>query len=60
MEMEVRPVEVDLQEDVKIGQGAVGSYEKAPPEPRVDSPNPWFVRCRIHGFSDRNLGIFSN
>jgi hypothetical protein len=30
MEMEVRPVEADLQEDVKIGQGAVGSYEKAP------------------------------
>jgi hypothetical protein len=25
---------------VKIGQGAVGSYEKAPPEHRVDSPNP--------------------
>ncbi len=40
MEMEIRPVEADLQEDVKIGQGAVGSYEKAPPEHRVDSPNP--------------------
>jgi len=40
MEMEVRPVEADLQEDVKIGQGAVGSYEKAPPEHRVDPPNP--------------------
>ena len=25
MEMEVRPVEADLQDDVKIGQGAVGS-----------------------------------
>ena len=32
MEMEVRPVEADLQDDVKIGQGAVRSYEKAPPE----------------------------
>jgi Tn3 transposase DDE domain len=31
MEMEVRPVKADLQEDVKIGQGAVGSYEKATP-----------------------------
>src|SRR5260221_14144175 len=40
MEMEVRPVEADLQEDVKIGQGAFGSYEKAPPEHRVDPPNP--------------------
>ena len=40
MEMEVRPVEADLQEDVKIGQGAVGSYQKAPPEHRVDPPNP--------------------
>ena len=40
MEMEVRLVEADLQEDVKIGQGAVGSYEKAPPEHRVDPPNP--------------------
>ena len=40
MEMEVRPIEADLQEDVKIGQGAVGSYEKAPPEHRVDPPNP--------------------
>ena len=40
MEMEVRPVEADLQDDVKIGQGTVGSYEKAPPEHRVDPPNP--------------------
>jgi hypothetical protein len=40
MEMEVRPVEADLQDDVKIGQGAVGSYEKATPEHRVDPPNP--------------------
>ena len=40
MEMEVRSVEADLQDDVKIGQGAVGSYEKAPPEHRVDLPNP--------------------
>src|SRR5260370_37149408 len=40
MEMEVRPVEADLQEDVKIGQGAFGSYEKAPPEHRVDPPKP--------------------
>jgi hypothetical protein len=27
MEMEVRPVEADLQDDVKIDQSAVGSYE---------------------------------
>jgi len=40
MEMEVRLVEADLQEDVKIGQGAVGSYEKAPPEHRVNPANP--------------------
>jgi hypothetical protein len=40
MEMEVRPVEADLQGRVKIGQGAVGSDEKASPEHRVDSPNP--------------------
>jgi len=40
MEMEVCPVEANLQEDVKIGQGAVGSYEKASPEHRVDPPNP--------------------
>jgi hypothetical protein len=25
---------------VKIGQGAVGSYQKAPPEHRVDPSNP--------------------
>jgi hypothetical protein len=35
MEMEVRPVEADLQDDVKIDEGAVGSYEKAPPEHRA-------------------------
>ena len=29
MEMEVRPVEADLQDDVKIGQGAVDSRESA-------------------------------
>ena len=40
MEMEVRPVEADLQDYVKIGQGAVGSDEKASPEHRVDPPNP--------------------
>ena len=40
MEMEVRPVEADLQDDMKIGQGAGGSYEKAPPEHRVDPPHP--------------------
>jgi hypothetical protein len=39
MEMKVHPVEADLQEDVKIGQGTVGSYEKAS-EHRVDPPNP--------------------
>jgi hypothetical protein len=26
--------------DVKIGEGAAGPYEKAPPEHRVDLPNP--------------------
>ena len=40
MEMEVRSVEADLQDDIKIGQGAVGSYEKAPPEHRADPLNP--------------------
>ena len=39
MKMKVRPVEADLQDDVKIGQGAVGSYEKAPPEHRVNPAN---------------------
>jgi hypothetical protein len=32
MEVEVCPVETNLQDDVKIRLGAVGSYEKAPPE----------------------------
>lgn len=36
----LRPVEADLQDDVEIGQGAVGSYKKAPPELRVDPPHP--------------------
>jgi hypothetical protein len=40
MEMKVHPVEADLQEDVKIGQGAFGSYEKAAPEHRVNPANP--------------------
>src|SRR5208282_2983267 len=40
MEMEVRPIEADPQEDVKIGQGAVRSYEKAPPAHRVNPPDP--------------------
>jgi hypothetical protein len=47
MEMEVRPVEADLQDDVKIGQGAVGSYEKATPEHRVDPPNPKHARALV-------------
>ena len=36
MKMKVRPVKADLQDGVKIGQGAIGSYEKAPPEHRVN------------------------
>ena len=40
MEMKVRPVKADLQDGVKIGQGAIGSHEKAPPEHRVDPSNP--------------------
>jgi len=40
MEMKVRPVKADLQDGVKIGQGAIGSYEKAPPEHRVNPANP--------------------
>ena len=40
MKMEVGPVEAELQDYVKIGQGVIGSDEKAPPEHRVDSPNP--------------------
>jgi hypothetical protein len=40
MEMEIRPIKADLQDDMKIGQSAVGSHEKAPPEHRVDLPNP--------------------
>jgi hypothetical protein len=33
-------IHLNLQDDVKIGQGAVGSHEKAPPEHRVDPSNP--------------------
>ena len=40
MEVKVRPVEADLQDDVNIGEGAVGPYEKASPEHRVDLLNP--------------------
>jgi hypothetical protein len=40
MEMEIRPIKADLQDDMKIGQSAVGSHEKAPPEHWVDLPNP--------------------
>ena len=40
MEMKVRPVKADLQDSVKIGQGAIGSQEKAPPEHRVNPANP--------------------
>ena len=40
MKMKVRPVKADLQDGVKIGQGAIGSYEKAPPEHRVNPANP--------------------
>jgi len=40
MKMKVRPVKADLQDGVKIGQGAIGSYENAPPEHRVNPANP--------------------
>src|SRR5260370_16455153 len=40
MQMEIRPIKADLQDDMKIGQSAVGSHEKAPPEHWVDLPNP--------------------
>src|SRR5260370_40073276 len=40
MEMKVRPIKADLQDRVKIGQGAIGSYDKTPPEQRVNPANP--------------------
>src|SRR5258708_28254828 len=40
MEMKVRPIKADLQDRVKIGQGAIGSYDKAPPEHRGNPANP--------------------
>jgi multidrug efflux pump subunit AcrA (membrane-fusion protein) len=40
MEVEVGPSKADLQDKVQVGQGAVGSDEKAPPEHRVNVPDP--------------------
>jgi hypothetical protein len=40
MEVEVGPSKADLQDNVQVGQGAIGPDEKAPPEQRVDVPNP--------------------
>jgi len=40
VEVEVGPIEADLQNGVQVGQGAVGSDEKAPPEHRVNVPDP--------------------
>src|SRR5271165_3426616 len=40
MEKEVLQSKPICKEDAKIAQGAVGSYEKAPPEHRADPPNP--------------------
>ena len=40
MEVEVGPLKADLQDKVQVGQGGVGPEEKAPPEHRVDVPDP--------------------
>jgi hypothetical protein len=40
VEVEVGPSKADLQGKVQVGQGAVGPEEKAPPEHRVDVPDP--------------------
>jgi hypothetical protein len=40
MEVKVGPSKADLQDKVQVGQGAVGPDEKAPPEHRVDAPDP--------------------
>jgi hypothetical protein len=40
MEVEVGPSKADLQDKVQLGQGAVGPEEKAPPEHRVNLPDP--------------------
>ena len=40
MEVEVRPIKADLQDNVQIGQGAVGPDEKAPPEHRANLSHP--------------------
>jgi hypothetical protein len=41
----------DLQEDVKIGQGAVGSYEKAPPESNPHGYNSIGTRYVDYAFA---------
>ena len=40
VEVEVGPSKADLQDNVQVGQGAVGADEKTPPEHRVDVPDP--------------------
>ena len=40
VEVKVGPSKADLQGKVQVGQGAVGPDEKAPPEHRVNVPDP--------------------
>ena len=40
VEVKVGPSKADLQNKVQVGQGAVRPEEKAPPEHRVDVPDP--------------------
>src|SRR5438270_5021897 len=40
MQVAVGPSKADLQDKVQVGQGAVGPDEKAPPEHRVNVPDP--------------------
>jgi hypothetical protein len=51
MKMKVRPVKADLQDGVKIGQGAIGSYEKAPPEHRMNPAAQSAIRLLAHVLS---------
>ena len=49
MEVKVGPSQADLQDNVQVGPGTVGSNEKAPPEPRVEVPDP--------GVEEVNFGL---
>ena len=40
VEVEVGPSKADLQDKVQVGQGTIGADEKAPPEHRVNVPDP--------------------